>query len=309
MLSDRPGDPVLRAAQGLVPFRAPSGSLRRRHRGVESLVDAPVARQRLGRIPEAHGEAREVRRAQRGRFGHLRPHDRNTKQVGLELHQRVVGGGAAVHPELLQRDAGVAVHGLEQIGDLESDALDGGPRDMAGRRASRDPHDRAARVRIPVRRPESGEGRHEIDAAVVRDGPRQRLDIGRRLDHAQPVAQPLDHGAADEDAALERIAGLAADLPGHRREQPIARHHRALAGVLQQKAAGAVGVLRHARRDAHLAEERGLLIPGDPGDRDIGDAERRRDPPVDRARRPDLRQQARPECGGASADRRPISAC
>ena len=38
------------------------------------------------------------------------------------------------------------------------------------------------------------------------------------------------------------------------------------ADVLQQEAAGAVGVLRIARVDAQLAEERGLLIAGDAGD-------------------------------------------
>ena len=36
------------------------------------------------------------------------------------------------------------------------------------------------------------------------------------------------------------------------------------AGVHQHEAAGAVGVLRHARLEAGLAEERGLLVPGDP---------------------------------------------
>ena len=42
---------------------------------------------------------------------------------------------------------------------------------------------------------------------------------------------------------------------------------RRRADVLQQEAAGAVGVLRHARRAAHLAEERRLLVAGDAGDR------------------------------------------
>ena len=45
-----------------------------------------------------------------------------------------------------------------------------------------------------------------------------------------------------------------------------------VAGVHQQEAAGAVGVLGHARREAGLAEERRLLIAGDAGD---GDRRRR----------------------------------
>jgi hypothetical protein len=40
--------------------------------------------------------AGQVGRAQRRRFGHLRPHHRHAQQVGLELHQHVVARGAAV---------------------------------------------------------------------------------------------------------------------------------------------------------------------------------------------------------------------
>ena len=45
---------------------------------------------------------------------------------------------------------------------------------------------------------------------------------------------------------------------------------------MSMKAAGAVGVLRHARREARLTEERRLLIAGDARDRDVAEAERRR---------------------------------
>ena len=89
----------------------------------------------------------------------------------------------------------------------------GRPRDVAGRRAARDADDRAARVRIPVRRAEAGEGRHEVDAAVVGHGRRERLDVGRLLDDAQAVAQPLHDRAADEHAALERVLGASAHRP------------------------------------------------------------------------------------------------
>ena len=125
----------------------------------------------------------------------------------------------------------------------------------------------------------------------------------------EPVAQPLHHRAADEDAAFERVLGLAADLPGDGREQPVARRDRPLAGVLQQEAAGAVGVLRQPGRHAHLAEQRRLLIAGDAGDRDVADAERRRDAAVDLARRADLGQHAGRARAAASADPRPTAAC
>src|SRR3546814_6985794 len=46
--------------------------------------------------------------------------------------------------------------------------------------------------------------------------------------------------------------------------------HRLGASVHQQETAGAVGILRLAWLDAHLAEQSGLLVPGDTGDGDAG---------------------------------------
>ena len=82
----------------------------------------------------------------------------------------------------------------------------------------------------------------------------------------EAVANPLHHRAADEHAALERVLGAPADLPGDGRHQLLARRDRRRADVLQQEAAGAVGVLRHAGRAAHLTEQRRLLIARDAGD-------------------------------------------
>ena len=47
------------------------------------------------------------------------------------------------------------------------------------------PDDRAARVGIPVRRAEPGEGGHEVHAAGVGDGRGERLDVRRRRDRAR----------------------------------------------------------------------------------------------------------------------------
>jgi hypothetical protein len=63
--------------------------------------------------------------------------------------------------------------------------------------------------------------------------------------------------------------------------------------MLQQEAAGTVGVLRHARLQAHLAEQRRLLVAGDAGNRDLLDAEHARHLAVHLARQPHLRQHAR----------------
>ena len=77
----------------------------RRHRRLEAAIDLPLAGDLVGRRPEADGEAREIRGAERRRFGDRRPDDRDAEQVGLELHQRVVGRRAAVDAQLVQRDA------------------------------------------------------------------------------------------------------------------------------------------------------------------------------------------------------------
>src|SRR6185295_6172878 len=87
-------------------------------------------------------------------------------------------------------------------------------------------------------------------------------------DHAERVAQPFDRGPGDEDRAFERVGGPPAAAPRRRGQQPVARADRFLAGVEQQEAAGAVGRLGHARREAGLAEQRRLLVARDPGDRE-----------------------------------------
>ena len=155
---------------------------------------------------------------------------------------------------------------------------------MSGGRAPRDADDEPARVRIPVRRAQAGKRRHEVHAAVVGDGRGQALDVGRLRDQAEAVAQPLHDGAADEDAALERVLGSIPDFPRNRRNQAIGGRHRARAGVLQQEAARPISVLRKTRRHAHLPEEGRLLIAGNSGDRHVGDSEAGRDAPVELAR-------------------------
>ena len=91
----------------------------------------------------------------------------------------------------------------------------------------------------------------------------------------QPVAQPLHGGAGDEDGALQRIGALAVELVGDGRQQAVLGGDRLVAGIEQRKAAGAVGGLHHARREAGLADGGGLLVAGDAADRH-GRAEDRR---------------------------------
>ncbi len=59
------------------------------------------------------------------------------------------------------------VHGIEHVGHLEGDALQGGAGDVARLRAAAKANDQAAGVRIPVRRAQAGKGGHEDDAIGV----------------------------------------------------------------------------------------------------------------------------------------------
>ena len=131
--------------------------------------------------------------------------------------------------------------------------------------AARDAQQCPAGVLVPVGRTQTGEGRHEVNTAVVFHRMGQVVDVGRGADQACPVAQPLDGRPTHEHAAFQRIGGLAANVPGHRGQQVVGRFHRFVARVHQQEAPGAVGVLQHAGLRAQLAEQRGLLVTGNAG--------------------------------------------
>ena len=90
----------------------------------------------------------------------------------------------------------------------------------------------AARLGAPVRRAQAGQRGHDGDAARIGHRARERLDLGRLRDEAEPVAQPLHQRAGDERAALERVRrrprrfGLRIQRPGDRRQQPARRELR-----------------------------------------------------------------------------------
>ena len=135
--------------------------------------------------------------------------------------------------------------------------------------------------------------RDKVDAATVGDGRRQRLDLVGPGNHAEPIAQPLNDGTAHEDAAFEEIGRLLAQPPADRRQHAVARVHRLAAGVQQQEAARAIGVLRHAVGEAGLAKSRRLLVAGDAGERYLGAEEVAGDRRDDATAVDDLRQHCR----------------
>jgi len=92
---------------------------------------------------------------------------------------------------------------------------------------AREADDHAARVVAPIRGEEPGERGNEGHAARIVDGSRELLDLGRVVDEAQVVPQPLDERASHGDRALERVHRVGvAELPGDGGDQSKARTRR-----------------------------------------------------------------------------------
>ncbi len=124
-------------------------------------------------------------------------------------------------------------------------------------------------MRIPVRCAEAGKGWHQVHAVAALDAARQGFDFGGSLDDAETIAQPLHYGAADEDTAFQRVVNLVADFPGDRSQQIVFRDDRLGAGIHHHEATGTVSILDHAGLGTHLPEQCGLLVTGNPGQRNL----------------------------------------
>src|SRR2546425_5585646 len=72
------------------------------HPRFEAPLELPVRRDLVARLPQVDGQAGEIGGAERRGLQHFRPHHRDAEQVGLELHQQVVGGSPAVDAHLAQ---------------------------------------------------------------------------------------------------------------------------------------------------------------------------------------------------------------
>ncbi len=242
---------------------------RRLHRRLEAPVDG-TDRGQLGEVsPEADGKPGQHRGPDRRGLGVDRALDRHIQQVRLELAQPVVRGGAAIDPEHLEGDPGVGDHRPDHVGHLVGHRVDRGPGDLGQAGPPGDPDEGPPGVGIPVRRAEPDERRHEVDPAGVGHGLRQPGDLGGVAAGLQAVAQPLDRGAGHEGRALEGIDGPALPQPpADRRQEPVRRGHRPLAGVHQEEGTGPVGRLGRSRLEAGLAEGRRLLVAGAARDRD-----------------------------------------
>src|SRR5438445_457616 len=148
--------------------------------------------------------------------------------VGKPLHGPVGRYHAAVDPKhRLGRGAfPVLAHGVEQIARLEGDGFQRGARELRRTRIAGQAEDGAPRFRVPVRRAEPDEGRHQIDLLRRIGGGRQRTALIRLADHLDAVAQPLHGSTRDEDRAFQRIGGLAVETIGDGGQEPVLRAYQ-----------------------------------------------------------------------------------
>ena len=97
--------------------------------------------------------------------------------VRLKLHQQLVIGHAAIDAQRFEAHAGILFHRPQHFPCLERGRFENGAGEMAAIGEACQADDGSPRAVVPVGRVEPGEGRHEVDAAVVGDRARERLDL------------------------------------------------------------------------------------------------------------------------------------
>ena len=225
---------------------------------------------RLAVGPEADAQAGQERGAQGRRFGLRAAADRLAQHVGLELEERVGAGHAAVDPEVGEGRSEVFLDRLDQVGDLEGDALERGAGDVGQAGGPGQAEDRARGPRAasagaprPVRagtKVTSLAGSASRARSPISGAAPMALSPSRNHWTAAPAMKTLPSSANCGRSVAQRGG------PG--RDQPLRGGDGVAAGVGQQEGARAVGALGLAGLDAALADQRRLLVAGDARDRD-----------------------------------------
>ena len=104
--------PGSRSRDGFVPALAKIMGLRAGHARFEALVIPGKIGDCGDVFPDPSGEAGEECCAESGGFGDGGANYGDSENVGLELHERVVGGRAAIDAEFGERGAGVGLDGV-----------------------------------------------------------------------------------------------------------------------------------------------------------------------------------------------------
>ena len=223
----------------------------------------------LPALPHAGGKTCQIRRAKGGGFPDGGAQHLLVQDIRLELHQEVVAAGTAVHLQGADGDIGVLFHRPHQVGALVGDGFLCRADDVVLGGAAGNAQNGTPGIHIPVGRAQTGKGRHDVHAAVVRHLLGIVLGIAAVLNEVHPVPDPLDDRTAHKDRAFQRILHLAVKADGDGGDQTVLALVDLVAGVHQQETAGAVGVFHVAGLKAALPEQRSLLVARNTGYRHI----------------------------------------
>src|SRR5690625_2245712 len=166
-------------------------------------------------------------------------------------------------------------------------------------------------MRIPPGSTEAGEGWHQVNITVVRDGTGQLLHFGGRTDDAEAVAQPLDDCTGGEHRTLNGILyatrqQFLRQVPGDSADESATRYQPLITRVQKHEAAGSVSVLAHARAETRLPETGCVLVAGNGQHRQFRTEVPARYRPEAADRRPDFRQDRRRNIERFQQLRRPV---
>ena len=100
------------------------------HGRFKTVLEFPARYKFFFRIPDADSQTSQISGTESRRFDDLRTVDRNAEDIGLELHEHVVGNGTAVDFEGSQFDARVRFHSTEDVFRLVSHGIEGSPDDV-----------------------------------------------------------------------------------------------------------------------------------------------------------------------------------
>ena len=130
-------------------------------------------------------------------------------------------------------------------------------------------HNSSSGVLIPMRSAKTGEGRNHVAAVGILHFFRHILGILCRIDQPQLIPQPLNRSTCHKHGAFQCIINFSFHPPGNGSDQTVLALVDLVAGVHQQKTAGAVGVFHIAGLKAALPEQRGLLVACNTGHRHV----------------------------------------
>src|SRR5882672_1936048 len=128
--------PAAGAGESFIPSSKQSLRLRPRHAGFESLLSALEGVDVLNVSPNSGAQARQVCGSEGCAFRHRRADHRNAEDIGLKLHEGVVGSSAAIDAEFAQSGARVALSGGEQVSHLVGNTLKRRASDVSGGRST-----------------------------------------------------------------------------------------------------------------------------------------------------------------------------